>query len=165
VDYALIEEFCMNFDSYWKSARLHKQSDPKGGKIFAGPIWDFDNAYGMADFAAGTTGRLQVNLPKFWVRLWADPTFRRDLKCRWNELRKGTITMENIDVKLDKWAKLIAAADARDNAKWKTIGAKVPLVKFIGPDYDSYLQYMRTWIMKRLAWLDPDYAKFPGTCN
>ena len=46
VDTYLVEEFGKNFDTGHDSYYLYKE---KGGKLFFGPIWDFDLTLGNAD--------------------------------------------------------------------------------------------------------------------
>ena len=46
-DFLLINEFSKNADGYKLSSYVHKDKDSKGGKLVAGPIWDFDQTYGV----------------------------------------------------------------------------------------------------------------------
>jgi hypothetical protein len=45
----MVHELSYNVDGIWRSSYFHKQSTPNGNKVFAGPLWDFDLAYGNAD--------------------------------------------------------------------------------------------------------------------
>lgn len=163
VDFALIQELTKNFDSYQKSHYFHKQPDSAGGKLHAGPVWDFDNSLGLADLQGAymPSGILRVKLPQFWMRLFADAAFQREMKCRWLEVRKTVITMDNVERKIDAWTRLIAGAQERDAARWKTLGTKPFPNYFVGDSYAAYVQYLRTWIAERLAWMD---ANLPGAC-
>jgi hypothetical protein len=166
VDYAVISHFTWNFDAYWKSHYFSKQSDKSGGKLSAGPIWDFDNAYGLAEFARETNGKMQGNAAAFWKRLWTDPMFLRDLKCRWTALRKpgAPLTLESINAKLDAWDKYIAPARVRDAARWKHLvaGMKVFPNHLAVATHAEHVAFLRTWISERLKWID---ANLPGTCS
>src|SRR5690606_20854476 len=43
IDFYLINEFLRNSDAFWSSTYLHR---PSNGKIFFGPLWDFDLSAG-----------------------------------------------------------------------------------------------------------------------
>lgn len=47
-DFLLINELSKNADGYKLSSYVHKERDSDGGKLVAGPIWDFDQTYGMS---------------------------------------------------------------------------------------------------------------------
>ena len=48
-DFLLINELSKNSDGYKLSSYLYKDKDSKGGKLVAGPIWDFDQTYGVSE--------------------------------------------------------------------------------------------------------------------
>jgi len=54
VDFAIINEITRNVDGYRLSTFLHKDKDSKGGKLYIGPIWDFNLAFGNADYCQGS---------------------------------------------------------------------------------------------------------------
>lgn len=43
VDYYVIQELFMNKDCFWRSVHFYKEP---GGKLYAGPVWDFDQGLG-----------------------------------------------------------------------------------------------------------------------
>ena len=47
-DFLLINELSKNSDGYKLSTYTHKERDSEGGKLNAGPIWDFDQTYGVS---------------------------------------------------------------------------------------------------------------------
>jgi hypothetical protein len=53
LDYALLNEITNNVDAYWKSVYIVKQSDRLGGKLSLTPSWDFNLAFGNADYREG----------------------------------------------------------------------------------------------------------------
>ncbi|MGB0368889.1 MAG: CotH kinase family protein, partial [Flavobacteriales bacterium] len=46
IDFFIIQELAHNVDGYRSSTYLHKKRDSEGGKLFAGPVWDFNLALG-----------------------------------------------------------------------------------------------------------------------
>ena len=50
VDFQIIQEFVNNVDGYRFSTFFYKDKDSDGGKLHAGPLWDFDLCYGNEDY-------------------------------------------------------------------------------------------------------------------
>lgn len=42
----LIEEITRNYDGGVTSSFFYKASDAEGGKLYAGPVWDYDVSFG-----------------------------------------------------------------------------------------------------------------------
>jgi hypothetical protein len=172
VDFALIQELSLNPDAYFKSIYLQKWPRSRGDKIALGPVWDFDLAFGVAEFRDSRNtqawahrmnrfGRQPVRydppgelpyVPPHWERLWADPAFHQDLRCRWQELRKGPLQMSAISAMMDGWVEELKDAQPRDAAVW----GNPPADAYLGEVAD-----LRDFLGKRLAWMD---ANLPGQC-
>jgi hypothetical protein len=93
-DFLLINEFSKNSDGYKLSSYVHKDKDSKGGKLVAGPIWDFDQTYGVSLVCSNNipTGWTYLqnqdcwdleSMPMWWQNMMEDPVFQNRLKCRW----------------------------------------------------------------------------------
>ena len=93
IDYFIINELTKNIDAYRLSAFFYKD---KNGKINAGPVWDFNLAYGNANYLlAWEKNGLQVyadlqddmwQIPFWWRLLVGDKNFSSNLRCRWDSL-------------------------------------------------------------------------------
>ena len=89
VDFMIMGEFSSNVDVYQLSTFFHKD---RKGKLRAGPIWDYNLAYGHDEF--GSRSRYDVwqfdngdNVgPKFWKDLFDTDEFRCYLAKRWFEV-------------------------------------------------------------------------------
>ena len=82
----LVNEVFRNVDAnMWSSCWMYK---PRGGKLFMGPLWDFDLAAGNANYAEAfrTEGWHIRNAPWF-SRLFEDPAFAARVKLEWNEIK------------------------------------------------------------------------------
>ena len=44
IDFLIVNEFSMNYDSYGRSTYMYKEKDTDGGKLCIGPPWDYDRA-------------------------------------------------------------------------------------------------------------------------
>ena len=118
VDYFIHTELSLNADGYKRSAYFYKEKQRKdgtGGKLFAGPVWDYNLAYGNCNFANANNleawcyeGASNNPTPAMWQRLLQDPIFRKAVKERYQELRKNVLSNESINAYVDSLALLLA---------------------------------------------------------
>ena len=128
VDYFIHTELSLNADGYKRSAYFYKEklhADGTGGKLVAGPVWDYNLAYGNCNFCNANNpeawcfegGNTQPT-PAFWQRLLQDPAFRKAVKMRYKALRKGVLSNKAINSYIDQHAKLLAPYIARHFEKY-----------------------------------------------
>ena len=123
VDYFIHTELSMNADGYKRSAYFYKEklkADGTGGKMVAGPVWDYNLAYGNCNFANANNpeawcfeGSSNNPTPAMWQRLLQDPAFRKAVKSRYQELRKSVLSTKHLNELIDRQAKLLAQARDR----------------------------------------------------
>ena len=117
VDYFIHTELSLNADGYKRSAYFYKEKDKEDGsigKLFAGPVWDYNLAYGNCNFCNANNieawcfegGNTQPT-PALWQRLLQDPSFRKAVKKRYQTLRKGILSNQAINQFIDKQAELL----------------------------------------------------------
>ncbi|MGE0445052.1 MAG: CotH kinase family protein [Vicinamibacterales bacterium] len=172
IDFALLQELSLNVDAYHKSIYLQKWPAARGHKLAIGPIWDFDLAFGTVEFRdarntqtwAHTRNRFGGEpvpysppgrapyVPEYWERLWSDPGFQGDLRCRWQELRGGPLQLESLAETIDAWTRQLSPALARDAARWPDLPKS---------NYRDGIVLLKDFLAARLAWMD---ANLPGTC-
>lgn len=173
-DFLIINEISKNSDGYKLSSYVHKDKDSKGGKLVAGPIWDFDQSYGVSnvcscnDYTGWTYLQNQPGcedhqtMPMWWQTMMSDDLFKNHLACRWNTLRSGPLHMDSINAWIDQHQALMGTAIDRNFVKWPVIGQAIweePTP--IPATYNEEIQAMKTWITNRIAWLD---VNMPGNC-
>ena len=120
IDYFIHTELSLNADGYKRSAYFYKEKqkeDGSGGKLFAGPVWDYNLAYGNANFANANNleawcfeGASNNPTPALWQRLLQDPAFRKAVKTRYQQLRKSVLSTKAINAYIDRHAKLLSKA-------------------------------------------------------
>lgn len=120
VDYFIHTELSLNADAYRRSAYFYKekqQEDGSGGKLFAGPVWDYNYAYGNSNLANASNieswcyeGGSNNPTPALWQRLLQDPAFRKAVKQRYEQLRKGLLSLDNLYAYIDRHAQLVSNA-------------------------------------------------------
>ena len=123
VDYFIHTELSLNADGYKRSTYFYKeklQADGTGGKIQAGPVWDYNLAYGNCNFCNANNpeawcfeGGNTNPTPAFWQRLLQDPAFRKAVKTRYQELRKNVLSTMHIFDFIEYNARLLAQSADR----------------------------------------------------
>ena len=118
VDYFIHTELSLNADAYRRSAYFYKEkqkADGTGGKLFAGPVWDYNLAYGNCNFANANNleawcyeGSSNNPTPALWQRLLQDPAFRLAVKQRYQQLRKGALSIDSLHAYIDSLALLLS---------------------------------------------------------
>ncbi len=178
IDYFLITEFVKNVDGYRLSTFFYKEKITKGGKLKMGPAWDYNLAFGNADYYDGykSTGwQYKVNeiaLPKgdiypapfWWQQLAQDSIFKTKTVKRWEALRKTTFNTENINKWIDSTASGLEPAMKRNFNKWPNVlGKYVWPNYYVGSTYQDEVNWLKEWIRIRTMWLDTQFQTFALT--
>ncbi len=170
VDYFLLNEISRNVDGYRLSAYLYKDKDSNDPRLHAGPIWDFNIAFGNADYyhAYSTEGwQVFINhdeqfiswddpfqIPFWWEKLVADSVFMKRVIKRWKALRPNLLSKERLFALIDSYADTLNEAQARNFERWPVLGTHVWPNYFVGNTYQEEIDYLKSWIDKRLQWMD-----------
>lgn len=177
VDYHWMVEFTKQIDGYRLSNYMSKD---RGGKLKMEPIWDWNLAWGNADYLDGwnTNGwyyplisdsdhiwlrRLIAGTPNGYDRR-GDPDFNQKIIDRWAELRTNILAPGNILRRVDQIAAELNEAQARDFAKYPRLDTYVwPNPSFyIAPTYSAIISAMKRWIEGRFGWIDRQFLKSPA---
>ena len=168
IDMYFANEITKNVDAYRLSTYFYKEKDSDGGKIVMGPWWDFNLGFGNSDGCEShLTSGFESNTgcyvlhPFWWERLREDADYRGLTRCMWDDYRSGVWSDENIHGIIDSLSAVLAEPSVRDHARWPRLGQYVWPNVFIGQTYEEEVQWLREWIMARLAWLDDNIE---GTC-
>lgn len=174
IDYFILNEVSKNVDGYRLSTFFYKDKQSSGGKLKAGPAWDYNLAWWNADYCEGnlTTGwAYDIGAvcpggwqPNFWwARLLQDPTYTAQLRCRWEELRLTTLSIPVLNNYVDSLATYLNESQARHFTAWPILGTYTwPNPSPIPTDYAGEITAIKTWISDRILWMD---ANLPGVCN
>jgi hypothetical protein len=174
VDYFIANEWSRNVDGYRLSSFLYKDRDDIDGRLYAGPLWDFNLAFGNANYCEGSeiTGYQFLfdeycpddpfDIPFWWKRLLSDQGFQNRLKCRWRQLREGYLHDDSISSRIQAWTDTLDIAKQRNFANWPVLGTWLWPNNFVGSTYVEEIDYLETWVLDRAAWLDEN---LPGFCR
>ncbi len=173
IDFFLIQEITKNVDGYRLSNYLNKQRDSRGGKLQAGPAWDFNITLGNADYCGGgETDGWALDfpcdpsvIPFWWHRMQQDPVYQNQVQCRWAELRTGFLSNDSIDAKIDSTVQLLGTAVDRNFVRWPVFGTYVWPNNFIGNTYQEEIDYLKSWMSQRVAWLDANIGSPANACE
>lgn len=167
VEFFLFNEVCKNVDAYRLSSYLYKPRDSDGGKLHAGPLWDFNLAWRNADYndnerpAGWTFDAFDAGVPFWWRHLLQDALFAERLQCRWQELRSNTLSQRHIFRCIDSLCAVVREAKDRHFDLYPILGHGVwPNPKPIAKTHEAEIATMKTWISERLLWIDRQLPNF-----
>ena len=158
VDFFIINELAKNVDGYMLSTFFYKDKESNGGKLNMGPVWDFNLAFGNADYREGyyTDGfQLSINdVPWWWDRILQDTTFTNHIQEKWCNIRKKQYSDGAITSIIDSLSMLLEEAQERNFTKWDVLGRKVWPNYYVGQSFKDETGFLKDWALKRLKWLD-----------
>ena len=136
INYYLISDFTDNVDAYGTSHFFYKNGS--SGKIHAGPAWDFDLAFGNANWA-------QTMSPIF-EGLIEIPEFQEAVRKLYEEKLSGKL--EEYLAHLDEKTAEIREAALRSDEMWET-----------GSNFDEAVEGLKNWVVERFGYLEEKYGK------
>lgn len=162
MDLYLINELSKNIDGYRLSTFFYKDKDSNGGKIVMGPWWDYNLAFGNANYCGGfDTNNWEIESGDCWQanpfwfeRLLEDENYRNALRCRWTDYREGPWSEENIHAQIDSMQTELEGAQQRNFARWGTLGEFLWPNYYVGESHQEEVQILKDWISERLFWID-----------
>ncbi len=173
IDHFWLEETVRNVDAYVVSAFMFKD---RLGKLNMGPVWDFDMAFGNANFMSGalTAGwdyeqRGNESVAKIFDRLRQDPEYELALWDRWFSLREHTFRTGKLLDDIEYWAAFLEEAQIRNYQRWPVLGIKLKLNglgnEYAYSTYQQEIDAMEAWLVARLDWIDSQFSYSPVLFN
>ncbi len=179
IDYFLINELSRNVDAYRLSAYFYKDKDSNGGKLCAGPVWDYNFSFGNAGYYNSyivTDWQLNYfnedrdfkqgdywQVPFWWIKLVNESQFAQRLTSRWHELRNNVLDINKVHQYLDAIADTLNEAQQRNFEIWIGPGEpKLPTDEWFPPTfpidhlrtYQDEIEYLKFWLANRIYWMD-----------
>ncbi len=162
-------ELAKDVDAYRISCFFHKKKITQGGKIFAGPVWDYNLSFGNAEFC-------NITDPTGWIyyencalanynwydQLLQDEEFTSVLKCRWDKLRVGPLHEDSIFQFIDNQIVELGPAIDQNYEKWPILNEYVWPNPVITGSFEGEIDFMKNYISERLEWMD---ANMIGECR
>ena len=172
VNYFILNETVRNVDGYRLSSYLYKDKESLGGKIKMGPAWDFNIAFGNADYLNGwmtngfvykamenTGGQNDAwQVPFWWNKLVQDASFRKSVATRWKEVRKTFLNTTSLFASIDSAQVVLKEPLNRNFQKYPLMGKKIWPNYYVGATLSDEVNWLKNWIQGRLTWLDAQLA-------
>lgn len=160
VDYMISSELASNVDSYQFSTYFHKD---RGGKLRAGPIWDYNLTYGN-DLGEPSRSGYDVwqfdnddnTGSKFWKDLFDNPTFKCYLSKRFHDLTQPgqPLRHQSLVALIDETVALISEAEAREDQRWNSIW-----------NWTAEIDDLKTWLNSRITWMTNHLGAYTACSN
>ena len=116
IDYLIVEELTGNHDFYntwpWTGPHSTYMYKERGGKLYHGPVWDFDYHVFLPDRTQQWAGAKQT---LFYPALLKDEKFRNRLVERWNAQKDA---LKELPAYIDEMADYIRLSEGYNQAMW-----------------------------------------------
>ena len=151
-DYWLIQQVSLNGDGYETgSTYFYKEKDDgqTQGKIFWGPLWDFDIAWGLLEENAEASAIKDCedfNHYSIWLdAMLYDPEFRKVVYQEWEKLYPFLLELTREGGVIDEYAAEVRTSQAADHALWNPEEEK---------EYATSISELKRWIDCRVDWMN-----------
>jgi hypothetical protein len=160
IDHHLLNTLAGNPDALVRSAHFTKAA---GGRIAAGPVWDFDRALGSYwdersyrwNIWFGVGGIDVWNTGWFGV-IAHDPEFMQGWIDRWQALRRAELSNRSLSDLVTSLGQSVGAeAAARDAARWLDNASPYG-------SHMAQLEYSKRWLSQRAEWIDEQFGPAPS---
>lgn len=170
--YYLVSEWCSNLDSGTTSTYFYLDSSKADIKLYAGPVWDYDIAFGNNDFFRyGCKYSDPEQYTVCFARQYKNNIFKEDynpVKTLYNKLNDKTgfvqackqywdedvysaVLSWNVE-KLDSYIKNIRNSAIMNHVRWNTFGT-YDLEK-VAEAYDKETTSLKIFVTKRTAFIN-----------
>lgn len=159
----VLEELTKNNGAGATSSFFYKPQDAVSKKLFAGPVWDYDKAFGELEGMNESAEDLCYLMLRgsnpttlFW-QLNRHPEFREEVSACYEEFFSDYM-QEIVDRKADEYASEILSSIAMDQIRWKEEGS--------GPfDYDCEIGRIKNFLSARKRFLDKAWIEQEELCT
>ena len=169
-----LNTLAMNVDGFRLSGYYYKhRSDTNGGKIGAGPVWDFDRTMGSTDGrddnpsqwdGGGDSSRTWSDGRYiWWGQILSKPDFRQAHTDLWQELRENVFSTVNIESVINDFARQIDGRDplgANDSSLGRS-PAERNYRKWGSASHRNEVRILKQWLRTRVGWIDRQYTAKP----
>lgn len=166
----MVEEASKNYDGNNSSQYFYKDSDSACPLLYAGPVWDYDSAWGNyakkgAEKDAEPEGlRIAKEGYRYswWPALYAQEDFAAHVRMVYEEELRPMLEVlagvraawEGCAVNaLDDYARELNASAAMNFARWRIFNHSSRAIQ-TGEDYEENIKFLKNWIKERTMFLD-----------
>jgi hypothetical protein len=152
IDHNIINALAKNVDGLRFSAYFHKE---RGGRLAAGPVWDFDRSLGT-QYDLRATEPEEWRTPSFnaadyfnegwWRLLFRDPDFRSRYRARFQALLNKEFSADNLDRIVDGMASEVGDAAERNFRRWTQFPPR-------DNSHAAEIALLKEFLRRRVAWI------------
>ncbi|TAN39435.1 MAG: hypothetical protein EPN25_11650 [Nitrospirae bacterium] len=154
INWYLVNEVFSNVDAYFYSSCYFYKD--RNGKLFMGPAWDFDLGAGNVDYSDARYPQGWYVRRASWInRMFQDPFFAQQVKARWNAIK--TTQLDTLFAFIDDHAAHLEKSQRNNFRRWPILGAYVWPNPVIPGTYQSEVDYLKSWLSQRIAWMDAQF--------
>jgi hypothetical protein len=151
IDHNIVNALTKNVDGLRFSAYFHKE---RGGRLAAGPVWDFDRSL-------GTPYDLRATEPEEWNQTWnasdyfnegwwrllfRDPDFRSRYRARFTALLNREFSADSLDRIVDGLASQVGDAADRNFRRWTQSPPR-------DNSHAAEIALLKDFLRRRVAWI------------
>jgi hypothetical protein len=160
VDHHILNTLAANPDAFRRSAYFTKD---RGGRLQAGPLWDFDRAFNSTDlrntgpegWRGDADGLGSLWNISWWRTLARDPEFMQAWIDRWQGLRRMEFSNQRIAALIDALALTVGReAATRDASRWPENASRYG-------DHAGEVNALQVWLARRAGWIDAQFTAAP----
>ena len=152
-NYWWIQEFSANGDAFISgSTYLYKKRDSEEGKgkLFWGPLWDFDYvAWGDLVYDDDVPEILDYTSMTWFAKMKEDPVFINKLMERWEVLEGLLDEITKAGGQIDRYSGQTRISAAYDREKWGPYGDNYWDTESKVYSYEEEIEQFRNWIIRR----------------
>ncbi len=176
-DHLLMTELVKNGDGLRISTFYYKDKNSNGGKLKAGPMWDHDISMGNGDYCniwrtdgwvhrfGEVCGGDGNQVSGWWEALMNDAYFRQELRCRWETLKTGPLSVAALHARVDSIALHLDESQGFNFTVWPILGSYVWPNYYIAQDYAGEVDTLKWFLAERWAWMDSNLPVAIGPCD
>lgn len=152
----LVEEISKNYDGGVTSSFFYKPQDTVSGKIFAGPVWDYDVTFGncnLDEIASNPVGITKMSDHIYGTDLFAmlyeKEDFYKEILALYEE-KALPFLEELLDKGIDEMARESRDSAEMDSIRWEELENRYQYYE----EYDNSVRYLKWFIAKRMEFLN-----------
>ncbi|GAB6169492.1 CotH kinase family protein [Clostridium carnis] len=158
--YAVINEFFRNVDQGSRSAFYYKEI---GGKLKAGPVWDYNFSMGNATYSeASSVEGFELKSMPWFDQLVRDDYFVENFVSKYRELRETYLNDDYLFELIDKIVNKLGESIDRNFKRWPEVYEKNVWPNPDNPatkNYEEEIIAMKKFISERGKWMDENIYK------
>jgi hypothetical protein len=175
IDHHILNVMAFNIDALRLSAYFYKE---RSGKLFFGPLWDFDRSQGSTDGRDFNPLIWRSPLPDYgtdffnfpwWGRMFGDIDFWQRWIDRYQDLRAGLCSTNHIFADIDALANQVRRAEPREALRWSSLSTRprsgtvtISGYSYAFPGtYQGEVDFLKQWYKDRLNFMDGNFLARP----